>query len=114
MKNKFTDLNGHLFAQLERLSDEDMTDEQLLTEVTRAQAMVKVSDRIVSAAGLQLKAAEFVAKNGGRHKAPANLLEAPPATIENKTVETKAAEPADRHPTRSANPKVHNGERVVG
>ena len=29
MKNKITDLNNHLFSQLEKLLDEDLTDEEL-------------------------------------------------------------------------------------
>jgi len=78
MKNKFSDLNDHLFAQLERLSDEGMTDEKLLSEVTRANAMVAVSNQIVGAAGLQLKAVALVASHGGRVKAPANLIEHTP------------------------------------
>ena len=89
MKNKFSDLNDHLFAQLERLSDEKMTDEQLLTEVTRANAMVAVSDQIVSAAGLQLKAVTLVAEHGGRVQAPAGLIEHKPAEV--KPVEVKPA-----------------------
>lgn len=64
MKNKLTDLNDHLFAQLERLSDEDMTQEQLDQEVSRANAIVAVSDKIVAGADLQLKAAKLYAEHG--------------------------------------------------
>lgn len=64
MKNKLTDLNDHLFAQLERLSDEDMTPEQLDQEVSRANAIVAVSDKIVAGADLQLKAAKLYAEHG--------------------------------------------------
>lgn len=43
MKNKLIDLNNHLFAQLERLSDEDLTKEQIEQEVRRTEAVVSVS-----------------------------------------------------------------------
>lgn len=75
MKNKFKDLNDHLFAQLERLSDEDLTEEQIKKEVIRSHAMVAVSNKIVAAAALQLKAVALVATHGNRIKAPAGLLE---------------------------------------
>lgn len=81
MKNKFQDLNDHLFAQLERLSEEGMTDEKLLSEVTRANAMVAVSDQIVAAAGLQLKAAALSAEWGGKIQAPPGLLENKSLTV---------------------------------
>lgn len=37
MKNKLTDLNDHLFAQLERLSEEDLTADQIEQECKRAE-----------------------------------------------------------------------------
>lgn len=64
MKNKLSDLNNHLFAQLERLSDENLTADQVEKEVERATAIVSVSDQIIGTAALQFKAAELVAKHG--------------------------------------------------
>ena len=65
MKNKLTDLNNHLFAQLERLSD-DMDAEQVETEVKRTEAMVSVADQIVRNADLMIKAATLFANHGDR------------------------------------------------
>jgi hypothetical protein len=66
MKNKLTDLNNHLFAQLERLSDEDLSGEQIADEVKRADAVVAVADQIVRNADLQLKAVTILANHGAR------------------------------------------------
>ncbi len=56
MKNKLTDLNNHLFAELERLSDEDLKDGALQQEVTRANAIQGIAKEIISNAHLVLKA----------------------------------------------------------
>ncbi|UOA25924.1 hypothetical protein [Pseudosulfitobacter sp. DSM 107133] len=66
MKNKLSDLNNHLFAQLERLSEEGMTAEQIEQEVKRAGAMVAVADQISSNAELSLKAARLYADHGDK------------------------------------------------
>lgn len=66
MKNKLTDLNDHLFAQLERLSDEDLNVEDIAKEVTRTDALVKVSEQIIGNATIALRAAELVAEHGGK------------------------------------------------
>jgi hypothetical protein len=65
MKNKLSDLNNHLFAQLERLSDEDLDQDELEKEIKRTEAIVDVSDKIVRNADLQLKAANLYAEYGG-------------------------------------------------
>ena len=66
MKNKLTDLNDHLFAQLERLSEEDLTPEQLAHEISRTDALVQVSEQIISNASVLLRGAELVAEYGGK------------------------------------------------
>ncbi|MEX3315706.1 hypothetical protein [Sulfitobacter sp. PS-8MA] len=64
MKNKLSDLNNHLFAQLERLSEEGMSAEQIEQEAKRAVAIVSVADKITGNADLQLKAAKLFAEYG--------------------------------------------------
>lgn len=64
MKNKLSDLTNHLFAQLERLGDEDLTSEQIDQEVKRSEAIVSISDQVVGNANLQLKAAKLFADHG--------------------------------------------------
>lgn len=59
MKNTLSDLNNHLFAELERLGDEELTEEELEKEIKRAQSIVNVSGKIIDNAGLVLQAAKF-------------------------------------------------------
>lgn len=63
-KNKLSDLNDHLFTQLERLCEEDLTVEDIEREVKRADAIVAVSDKVISNADLQLRAAKLMAEHG--------------------------------------------------
>lgn len=56
MKNKLTDLNNHLFAQLERLGDESLDSEKLKDEIARSKAITAVSSQIVNNARLALDA----------------------------------------------------------
>lgn len=73
MKNKLADLNNHLFAQLERLGDEDLTTEKLALEVRRAEAIVAVSEQLVRSAAVSLGAAKLIAENSRGREAVANL-----------------------------------------
>lgn len=66
MKNKLSDLNNHLFAQLERLGNESLSVEQIETEARRAEAIVKIADQITGNAELQLKAAKLFAEHGAQ------------------------------------------------
>ena len=64
MKNRMTDLNDHLFAQLERLNDEGAEAEDIEREVKRAEALVGVADQIVDVQRLNLDAAKLFAQHG--------------------------------------------------
>ena len=59
MRNTLTDLNNHLFAEMERLSDEDLSGEALDTEISRAKALTGVSSQIVQNGKLMLDAIKF-------------------------------------------------------
>jgi len=56
MKNTLTDLNNHLFAQLERLSEELLSAEQLAFEAERSKSLTIISRTIVDNARLMLDA----------------------------------------------------------
>jgi len=72
-KNKLNDLNDHLFAQLERLGDEDLKGDELAEEIERAKAVKSVSQEIVANASLVLKAKIAVANSIAPVNAPAML-----------------------------------------
>lgn len=47
MKNKMTDLNNHLFLQLEKLLDPDLSDDELKKEIARAGAVSSIAANII-------------------------------------------------------------------
>ena len=55
-RNKLSDLNDHLFMALERLNDEDLTDEDLEKEIKRAKAISDIAKPIINNADVVLKA----------------------------------------------------------
>lgn len=65
-RNKLSDLNDHLFAQLERLGDDNLTAEKISQEADRAEAIVALADRIVNNADLQLRAAKLFGEFGAQ------------------------------------------------
>lgn len=63
-RNRMSDLNDHLFAALERLGDENLTDEQITAEAKRAEAIVAIADQITENAKMRLTAAKLYADHG--------------------------------------------------
>jgi len=86
MKNSLADLNNHLFAQIERLSDEGLTPEKIDQEAKRGEAIVAVADQIIRNAGLQLAAARLISDHGHdpTPHLPAAITGANPKLIEQK------------------------------
>lgn len=76
MKNTLKDLNNHLFAQLERLSDEDLDEEQIKKEVQRSRAITDVAKVIVENGKLVLGTMKHLDEYGysdGNRKVPEML-----------------------------------------
>lgn len=63
MKNTLGDLNNHLFAQLERLGDEDIKGEELVDEINRAKAITSVAQQIIANGSLVVEAAKIFENN---------------------------------------------------
>lgn len=61
MKNKLTDLNNHLFEQLERLNEDDLSGEKLKDEINRAKTIATVSAQIIANGQLALDVEQFKA-----------------------------------------------------
>lgn len=55
MKNTLSDLNNHLFEQLERLSDEDLKGEDFEKEIKRSEKIAKVAQQIIKNGELAYK-----------------------------------------------------------
>lgn len=73
MKNKITDLNDHLFAQLERLNDETLKGEDLKSEIDRSKAMAQIATQIVNGAKTTIDAMKLMS-NGEINEPRLNKL----------------------------------------
>lgn len=75
MKNTLADLNNILFEQLERLNDDDLTDEQLEMQLKKTDQIVRVSEKIIANGELAFKAIQHQDKYYGstNKKLPAML-----------------------------------------
>lgn len=62
VNNKLIDLNNFLFTQLERLNDDDVSEETLVKEIKRSKAMTAVGNTIIKNAELALEGRKFLAE----------------------------------------------------
>lgn len=73
MKNTLSDLNNYLFESLERLMDDDLSEEGLDREIQRANAVTNVAQALIHSGELQLKAAKYKTEYGKSSTVPALL-----------------------------------------
>ncbi len=82
MNNTLTDLNNALFEAIERIQDDELTQEELAREITRAEAVTKIAEVVVRNGELALKTLQHLneygyGKRGDEHLAPVpRMLEA--------------------------------------
>ena len=74
-KNKLTDLNDHLFEQLERLNDEELSEEELDREIKRSKAVANIARNIIDNADVVLQAEKFKSTSFDRNKELPEMLE---------------------------------------
>ncbi len=77
MKNTLSDLNNYLFETLERLMDDDLSEEEMQKEITRSQAVTSVAETMIHNGELALKTMQHLNEYGygasGRAPVPAML-----------------------------------------
>lgn len=87
-KNRLDNLNDHLFAQIERLCEENLTPEAIEREARRSVALVALADQTIRNAALQLQAAKIIHDHDGRD--PTGMLQrfvdVPPAKAGSRTL----------------------------
>lgn len=81
MKNKLIDLNDHLFMQLERLNDEELSGDEMINEIKRARAINDTAGKIIDNARLALDATRLQVEFGTAARTGVDL----PEMLENKS-----------------------------
>lgn len=66
MKNNLEALNNHLFEEMERLNDDDLSADQLQQEIERSKAMANIATKIIDNAHLGLEAEKLKVEYGRR------------------------------------------------
>lgn len=74
--SNLSELNKHLFAQLDRLSNNNLKGDALKEEVSRAGAVNDICKSVIENAALQLQATKLVAEYRGLKEGADNLPEA--------------------------------------
>ena len=72
MKNKQIDLNDHLFAQIERLSEDGITQDKLTFELERAKGLTIIASQIIANQKLALEA-QTLLNDGSIHEKPSMM-----------------------------------------
>jgi hypothetical protein len=85
MNNTLSDLNNALFESIERIQDDDLTDEQLEREIKRAGAVTKVAEVIVHNAEVALRTMEHLNEYGYGKQMKPDYLAPVPAMLEAKS-----------------------------
>lgn len=73
MRNTLGDLNNHLFAQLERLNDEDLVGDKLEEEIQRAKSIKDISSQIIGNASVIIRAQELLYEQNSNVEMPKML-----------------------------------------
>jgi hypothetical protein len=64
MKNTIGDLNNYLFESLERLMDDELSEEDLDREIKRSRAVTDVANALIHSGELSVKAAKHKTEYG--------------------------------------------------
>lgn len=64
MKNKIEDLNNHLFSALERLNDEELSNDDLEKEIRRSKAIKEIAETLVESHRNTIQAMKIVSDQG--------------------------------------------------
>lgn len=74
MKNTLTDLNNYLFENIERIMDDELSDEELEKEIKRSETVQKVAKTIIDNGALALQAQKHFDEYGIETKVEMPLL----------------------------------------
>lgn len=107
MKNKISDLRDHMFAALERLGNEGLTEEELKKEICRSQAISEVGKVIVESAKTEVLYAKITGK---RSDEPTRFLEED--GLEPKKLIRPPAEYSNQSPLGIAQPGLNKEKKA--
>lgn len=107
-KNKISDLRDHMFAQLERLGQDDLSTEDLTKEIERARAISEVGKVIVESAKTEVMYAKLTNQ---RDRAPTKFLELDEDGV--RKIERPKAEYSNRSTMGIANPGAGDAKEAV-